>query len=188
MSTQNQGGTGNQHTVRNLTIFTILVLASGWFGRWLDTAMGSSTSEGMGMLIWITAPLVISFLLRAFAGDGWQDLGIRPALRGNRLWYVVSILVYPICATLILVMGLAFGVVSFSSSAAMQMFGQVFALLLVPQFLYNIPEEFGFRGYLAPKLYKLSLNILVAHVLVGLIWGVWHLPYLTAIAPTSPKV
>jgi membrane protease YdiL (CAAX protease family) len=184
MNTQIQS---NKHILRNLTIFTILVIASGWFGRRLDTLMGSTSSEGIGMLIWITAPLVISFLLRAFAGDGWKDLGIRPALKGNGLWYAVSILVYPICATLILVIGLALGVISFSSSGTGGMFVQAFALLLVPQLLTNIFEESGFRGYLAPKMYTLPLNIFVAHVLMGLIWGLWHLPYLPAITPYTTE-
>jgi membrane protease YdiL (CAAX protease family) len=181
MNTQNQS---NQYTRRNLTIFTILVLASGWLGRWLDALTGSTSSEGIGMLVWIIAPLGVSFLLRAFAGDGWQDLGLKPAFKGNGLWYAISILVYPICATLILVIGLALGAISLSSLAGpVGIFVQAFVLLLVSGLLINIFEEFGFRGYLAPKIYTLPLNIFVAHGLVGLIWGVWHLPYLTAITP-----
>jgi membrane protease YdiL (CAAX protease family) len=175
----------HNRTVRNLIIFTILVLASGWLGRWVDALTGSTSSEGMG--IWIIAPLVISFLLRAFAGDGWRDLGIKPALKGNGVWYAVSILVYPLCATLILVIGLGPGMISFSTSATMGVFAQAFAALFVSQILTNIFEEFGFRGYLAPKMYTLPLNILVAHVLVGLIWGLWHIPYLTAITPYTTE-
>jgi membrane protease YdiL (CAAX protease family) len=178
----------NKRTVRNLIIFTLLVLASGWLGRWADVVTGSPSSEqGLGMLIWIAAPLVISFLLRALAGDGWQDLGIRPAFKGNGLWYAISILVYPLCATLILVTGLLAGVISLSGSAGVGTLVPAFGLLLLPQLLTNIPEEFGFRGYLAPKLMglssKLGLNMLVVHILVGLVWGLWHVPYLAAITP-----
>ncbi|MBN1994730.1 MAG: CPBP family intramembrane metalloprotease [Anaerolineae bacterium] len=175
----------NKRTIRNLIIFTILVLASGWLGRGMDVLTGSTSSEGMG--IWIIAPLVISFLLRAFAGDGWRDLGIKPALPGNGLWYAVSILAYPVCATLILGIGLALGVISFSAMATLGVFGQAFALLFVSQVLTNILEEFGFRGYLAPKMYTLPLNTFVAHVLVGLIWGLWHTPYLAAITPYATE-
>ncbi len=32
-------------------------------------------------------------------------------------------------------------------------------------------------------MYKLGLNVFVAHVVVGLIWGVWHFPYLSVIMP-----
>jgi membrane protease YdiL (CAAX protease family) len=174
----------NKRTIRNLLIFTVLVLVSGWIGRWVDALTGGPPSlEGLGALIWISAPLVISFLLRVFGGDGWPDLGIKPAFKGNGVWYAASILLYPLCATLIVIIGSVAGAISLSSSATFGTFIQVFVLLLVPQLLTNIPEEFGFRGYLAPKLYMLSLNILVAHLLVGLIWGFWHLPYLSAITP-----
>jgi membrane protease YdiL (CAAX protease family) len=179
MNTQDQS---NKHIVRNLAIFAFLVIALGWLGRWLDSLMGSTSSEGIGMLIWLIAPFGVSFLLRAFAGDGWKDLGIRPAIKGNVLWYAVSILVYPVCATLVLVIGLALGAVSFPDFSLM-VFVQAVAMIIVQQAIKNIFEEFAFRGYLAPKMYKLGLNVFVAHVVVGLIWGVWHLPYLRAITP-----
>jgi len=167
------------HTARNLVIFTFLILTLPWLGRWLDSMMGSAPGEGIGTLIWIISPLGVSFLLRAFAGDGWADLGIRPNIKGNIIWYLVSILVYPACATLVLVIGLVSGVVSFtgSSPGGVGLFVQAFALLLIPQFAQNIFEEAGFRGYLAPKMYTLALNTFLAHLLVGLIWGAWHLPY-----------
>jgi len=36
-------------------------------------------------------------------------------------------------------------------------------------------------------MYKLGLNVFVAHVLVGLIWGGWHLTYLRAITPYTTE-
>ena len=176
----------NGRTVRNLAIFTFLVIALGWLGRWLDSLMGSAPSQGIGMAIWIISPLAVSFLLRAFAGDGWKDLGITPAIRGNVLWYAISLLVYPVCVTLILVIGLALGAVSFPGFS-LTLFVQAFAIALVPQAIRNIFEEFAWRGYLAPKMYKLGLNVFVAHVLVGLIWGGWHLTYLRAITPYTTE-
>lgn len=183
MDTQSQS---NKHIVRNLAIFTFLVITLGWIGRWLDSLVGSTPSQGIGMLIWIIAPLGVSFLLRAFAGDGWKDLGIRPAIKGNILWYIISILVYPICFTLILVIGLAFDVVSLPDFSSV-LFVQAFAFILVQQATKNIFEEFAWRGYLAPKMYKLRLNVFVAHIVVGLIWGAWHLPYLRAISPHTTE-
>ena len=177
MDTQSQS---NKHTVRNLAIFTFLVIALPWLGRGLDSLMGSTSSqEGLGLLIWIITPLAASVLLRAFAGDGWKDLGIRPAIKGNGLWYAVSILVYPVCTALILVIGLVLGAVSFPdfSSDKVGLVVQAFALAIIPQFLINILEESGFRGYLAPKMFELGLNVWVTHVMVGLIWGAWHIPY-----------
>ena len=114
MSTQS-----SKHIVRNLAIFTFLTYALGWLGRWVDSLSGSAPSDqGIGTLIWLVAPLGVSLLLRAFAGDGWGDLGIRPAIRGNTLWYIASILVYPACTAFILVVGSALGAVSLSGFSA----------------------------------------------------------------------
>jgi membrane protease YdiL (CAAX protease family) len=53
----------------------------------------------------------------------------------------------------------------------------LFALGLLPQFVKNIFEEAAWRGYLAPKVYSLHLNDFAGHLIVGLVWGAWHIPY-----------
>lgn len=177
MDKQNQS---KKNTVRNLAIFTFLVLALSWVGKYLDYVMGSESSKGIGITFWLISPLVISFLLRGFAGDGWKDLGIKPVIKGNVLWYAVSILVYPICVLLILLIGKVAGIISFPgfSSETVTVFIKTMLFIIGMSFIKNIFEEFAWRGYLAPKMYSLGINVFIAHVLVGLIWGAWHLPYL----------
>ena len=70
-------------TIRNLIIFTMFVIASGWLGRALDVLMGSPSVDSLGMLVWLVIPLVVSLLLRSFAGDGWKDIGIKPLFKRN---------------------------------------------------------------------------------------------------------
>ena len=168
-----------RRTVRNISIFTFLVIALGWLAWWLDSITTSESSGGIGMPIWLITPLGVSLLLRAFAGDGWKDLGIKPRCKGNGLWYAISILVYPICIALVLVIGFLFGTVSFPgfSSAGVGLFIQAFGLAVVTSFIKNIFEEFAWRGYLTPKINALGLNVFVGHMLVGIIWAAWHLPY-----------
>jgi len=189
MKAMNSESEGRRRTIRNLAIFTFLVIALGWLGRRLDDALGTPPGQGIGITIWIIAPLGLSFLLRAFAGDGWKDLGIRPAIRGNVRWYAVSILIYPIGFALILVAGYTFRAVAFPDLSLNQVerFVQALAMGLAWQFFKNLFEEFAFRGYLAPKMNSLRCNALVAHAVVGLIWGVWHLPYLRVITPYTTE-
>ena len=164
-------------TVRDLRIFTALVLLLGWVGRLVDSLLGVPPGQGLGMLIWLLAPPLVSFLLRALAGDGWKDLGIRLNLRGNLKWYTVSLLVYPVVTFVILGAALALGGASMPSFDG-GLFAQALVVGILPGILTSV-EEFGWRGYFAPKLYTLGLNSFLAHALVGLVWGAWHLPYLS---------
>ena len=166
-------------TIRYLGIFILLILASGWLGRGLDVLMGNPSAESLGMLVWIVTPLVVSLLLRAFAGDGWKDFGIKPNFKRNWLWYIVTILVFPVSTALVLIVGGGLGWVRFPnfSQNAFGLLLQAFALGLLPQFIKNIFEEVPWRGYLAPKVYSLGLNDFVGHAIVGLVWGAWHIPY-----------
>ena len=183
------GRTGMK-TKRNLIIFTALVLGLPWIGKWVDFQMQTPPEgQGIGMTIWIVGPFLVSLLLRGFAGDGWKDLGLKPNFKGNLLWYLISILMYPVCAMLIVVLGTAFGLISFPefSPDAVEVIVQGVVTMLIMQIIKNIFEEFAFRGYLAPKMSTLKLNAFVAHGLVGLIWGMWHLPYLRVITPYTTE-
>jgi membrane protease YdiL (CAAX protease family) len=166
-----------ERTIRNLIIFTVVVLAIGWLGYGLDRLMNNPPAQSLGLLIWLIAPLITALLLRAFAGDGWRDFGIGPAFKGNGVWYAVSLLVYPAGAGAVLLVGSVLGLVTFPGFSLNGLLS-VFALGLLPAFFKNIFEEFAWRGYLAPKVSALGLNDYVGHVLVGLIWGAWHIPYL----------
>lgn len=169
----------NRTTIRNLGIFVVFVLASGWLGRGLDVGMGNPSVESLGMLLWIITPLVLTLLLRTFAGDGWNDFGIRPNIKENWVWYGVALLVFPVMTALVLVIGGGLGFITFPgfSPSALGLLLQAFALGLLPQFIKNIFEEAPWRGYLAPKVYSLGLNDFVGHAIVGLVWGAWHIPY-----------
>ncbi len=54
---------------------------------------------------------------------------------------------------------------------------QTFSAVLIAPFinsLFTFGEEFGWRGYLLPKL--LPMGTTPAMLLMGVIWGVWHWP------------
>jgi hypothetical protein len=170
---------GNRRTIRNLGIFILLILASGWLGRGLDVLMGNPSAESLGMLLWLITPLVVTLLLRSFAGDGWKDFGIRPNLKGNWVWYVLTMLTFPVLTGLVLILGRGLGWIRFPdlSPNSLGLLLQAFAVGLLPQFIKNIFEEAPWRGYLAPKVYSLGLHDFVGHIIVGLVWGAWHIPY-----------
>jgi membrane protease YdiL (CAAX protease family) len=159
-------------------IFTAVVLASGWVGYGLDKLTQNPPGQpGLGMLLWLILPLVTALLLRSFAGDGWKDFGLRPNFKNNVIWYVASLLIYPIVAVVVLAIGSIFGFVT-APHFSFTLLLSVFAGGFVAAFIKNIFEEFAWRGYLAPKVYSLGLNDYVGHAIVGAVWGCWHIPYL----------
>jgi membrane protease YdiL (CAAX protease family) len=166
-----------KRTVRNLVIFALVVLASGWLGYGLDRLLNNPPGQQLGLLLWLVAPLITALLLRIFAGDGWKDFGLKPSIKGNGVWYAASILIYPLVALLVLTIGGVLGLVTFGDFSPTLLLS-VFAAALVPSFIKNIFEEFAWRGYLAPKVHSLGLSAYVSHTIVGLIWGCWHIPYL----------
>ena len=132
----------NRITIRNLTILIIVVLAIGWIGRGLDVLLDNPSSEGLGILLWIGMPLVASLLLRAFAGDGWRDFGIKPNFKGNASWYIVALLVYPVTTACILIIGQGLGLITFPnpSLSTPGLVFQAFALAVLPHIIKNFFE------------------------------------------------
>jgi membrane protease YdiL (CAAX protease family) len=165
-----------RRTIRNLTIFTCIVWAIGWIAAAVQARVTDEAAQQLGLLIWLVTPLATVLLLRAFAGDGWKDFGLVPALRGHAFGYAVAVLCHPIGAAAVMLVGYVIGLVAFPDFSAVRL-ATVFAAGLAPAFVKNVFEEFAWRGYLTPKLQLLGLNDYVGHVVVGLIWAGWHIPY-----------
>lgn len=168
--------------IRNLIIFAICILTIPWLGYGLDVSRGADPHDqqnSLGWLFFIVTPLLVSLLLRAFAGDGWKDFGLNPAFKGNGKWYLFAVLFHPISIALILFVGAIFGAMSIPdlSAAKFALVGQAILAALIPNFIKNIFEEFAWRGYLAPKMQFVLKNQIIGHILVGMIWFSWHLPY-----------
>jgi membrane protease YdiL (CAAX protease family) len=168
-------------TIRNLIIFTVAVLGLAILAGVLEPytippGAGAGTA-GLGQLLWILAPLGVTLLLRAFGGDGWKDFGLRPNFKGNGFWWLVSLLIFPILMSVVVLIGVLLSGLVVNGN----LFSSFVAALLagfIPALIKNIFEEFAWRGYLAPKVYSLNLNIWLSHAIVGLVWGAWHLPFL----------
>lgn len=133
---------------------------------------------------------------RMFTGEGWHDVGLRPHLR--RGWpYWVLMWLLPALFSLIgaaLFFWLypqffdpgmramqeqvqaATGEAVEIPTLALMLVGFAQAVLLSPvlNLIGVFGEEFGWRGYLQPKLMPLGFRR--AMLLMGVIWGVWHWP------------
>jgi membrane protease YdiL (CAAX protease family) len=171
---------------RNLMIFIVSVLGSAVLAGVIEPYTVPPGSEpgtsGLGQLLWIIAPLVVMLVLRIFGGDGWGDFGLDPNFKGNGFWWLVSILIFPITITISVLIGALSGGLVINGNL-FSSFANALLMGFVPAFIKNIFEEFAWRGYLAPKLYSLDLNVWLSHAIIGLVWGAWHLPFIFVFWP-----
>ena len=172
-------------TIRNIIIFSVVAITCGWFGVFVDKFVEPQPEgESLGMGIWLVFPLLTVILLRFFAGDGWKDLGIRPNFKGNLKWYAIAVLVYPFVTAIVLLFGKIFGWIDFANFRTDVYLAGLVATLL-PNFIKNIFEESVWRGYLTTKLLKEKVKDIWLYLIVGGIWGVWHLPYYLRFLPEA---
>ncbi len=164
--------TNRKQSVRYIIIFFILVTVLAWLGPVLG---GDPSTPGLGFLVWATAPMMAALVMKFLLRDK-VSLGLKPAFKGNGRWYALSILAFPVAISIVLAMGLLLGA-STISSFTVPAFAMAMLPLAVTFFIFAFFEEVGWRGYLAPKVYGLN-DTLLGHVLVGVIWASWHLPYL----------
>jgi membrane protease YdiL (CAAX protease family) len=163
-------------TLRNLAIFCLVVLSAGWLGYGLDQALQNPPDQSLGLLLWLVLPTLALIVLRTFAGDGWQDFGWWPGWARNAPWYLLSALIYPHSALLVLGLGVALELVTVNGAVTI-VWATAAGAALIPSFIKNIFEEFAWRGHLAPKVHSLGLPEFAGHLLVGAVWWAWHIPY-----------
>jgi membrane protease YdiL (CAAX protease family) len=173
-------------TKRNLIIFTVLVLGFAALAAVIEPLKvppGSAPgTAGLGQILWIAAPAAAMLLLRLIGGDGWKDFGVRPNFKGNGYWWLASILIFPGVLSLTVVFGLIIGGIEVDTNV-LPRFRSLLLAALIPAMIKNLLEESAWRGYLAPRLYSLKLNHGLSHAIVGMVWGLWHLPFVFVFWP-----
>lgn len=158
--------------IYQITIFTLLVNTLAWLGPILG---GTPSKPGLGLLLWGTAPMLSALIMKVLLRDQ-VPLGFRPLFRGNGYWYALSFLLYPVAIAILLGIGLLSGT-SKLNNFTVATFATAMVPLSMTYFVFAFFEEVGWRGYLAPRVYSLNRGLL-GHIVVGLIWASWHLPYL----------
>lgn len=132
----------------------------------------------LGML----CPTVAVILTRLITKEGFKNSYLGINFKGNGKYYAASALV--IFAASVINMFLAWKLYSTASFGEMftneDMAGKIWLLIIniegtIMMFFPAFGEEWGWRGYMMPKLIKL-IGKPAAIIVGGILWGLWHFP------------
>lgn len=163
-------------TRRGVTVYAVGVLVLSTLGG-LVMASSPDPETSAGALLFIMSPFLLALGLRTIGREGWSDAGLR--LGRERGWYAVALLLFPVLFLVPVLLGMLVGDVQAAPGAA-ERFAVLFATGLVARMTFAAFEEFGWRGYLEPRLAALGVPALRRHLAVGVLWAVWHVPYIVA--------
>src|SRR5215218_8334821 len=168
-----------------LSYFT-LAFAISWGGFVLAVGPGGipATKEQFttiplgAILAVLVGPSVSGILLTGLVHRraGFRDLFIRMRRwRVGARWYAVALLTAPLVFTAVLMplslISPVFRLGIFASDAKVS-----FVLMnIVVALVVGIFEELGWTGFAVPTLLKLRYGVLATGLIVGVLWGAWHL-------------
>lgn len=175
----------NRNLTTELVVFYLLTFAFSWM-IWIPQALTHSGVLSMSAYVQYFdsnpfgafGPLVAALVMTAIRGgkDGLKTL-FRTAVKKTfeARWLLPTLFLLPLMWISALL--LAIGIDGFepeymwSENPAM--------LIIVPIWILfwggPLQEEFGWRGYALPR-FQAKFNSTISSVIVGAIWGIWHVP------------
>ncbi|MEV7006181.1 CPBP family intramembrane glutamic endopeptidase [Streptosporangium sp. NPDC051022] len=174
----------------NFAVFAAVTVGGGWLFVALDRATGQSAGTGSvtsasggtsGQGLWIAVPALVALALHFLSRDGAGPLGLTLRFAHRTRWFAFATVLAPAVTAVLVVAAAATGAATFSLTPRpgepplLVAFATTLGFLLVK----NLLEEFVFRGYGTRTAMALGLRGLAPHMLVGLVWGLWHLPLYT---------
>lgn len=162
----------------SLIAFLVLTFVISW-GIW-----GTALAFQSGLLEWklpgdplaYVAITVAAITTAALFGGakGLKDLLRRIIIwRVHIKWYLAALLIPGVPAVVAISIFAAFG--GRHDPSALVPLSAVAPLMLTQTLLHLLTEELGWRGFALPRL-RTRFGPLASGVVLGLIWGAWHIP------------
>ncbi|GIH93182.1 hypothetical protein Psi01_38120 [Planobispora siamensis] len=175
----------------NFAVFSAVAAGGGWLFAALDRATGQTVGTGSvtstgggtnGQGLWIAVPALTALVLHFAGRDGAGSLGLTLRFPDRARWFGFAVALSPVTTAVAVTAAVVTGVAAFSPTpaAGAPPFPEAFATTLGFLLVKNLLEEFIFRGYGTRTAMALGLRgAITPHLLVGLVWGLWHLPLYT---------
>ena len=151
-----------------ILVFTVIVIALSSVICFISFKLDD---PNFSILTVFTPSLVALVLTAATIGKkGVYELFVRQTVRKIAVkWFLVSALGIPAIASLARLTSLGFNTSEFGLRTT-QILPQMVVITLI-----GLGEEYGWRGFLLPRLMK-RFSVFHSSLILGLIWGFWHFP------------
>jgi membrane protease YdiL (CAAX protease family) len=159
---------------RDLENFALSVAIIGGFSSQLPRLLPAENAD-LAKLLWLGGPVVVAATIITLGG-WWKQVGFSFSPQSASLWSLVAITFPIVLGGALLTLSERAGVAEIKDTAYAEVFAfaaPMAAMLLVK----NVFEEFLFRGYFTTLTQESRFCGLSAHLLTGVVWAVWHLPY-----------
>ena len=135
--------------------------------------------SALGMMF----PSLAHFLTRVITKEGWKDNYLMPRLKGNMKYYFAAVWVIMAASVLffLIICKVYAPQVPLMKTFYVDKYGMKFADMLftlgIAVFIFfpYFGEEWGWRGYMMPKLMQI-MNKPMAVLVGGILWALWHAP------------
>jgi membrane protease YdiL (CAAX protease family) len=167
-------------------LYILVVLLATWTFAFLIFAKPAVGLSMFALIMFFPAILAIIFniLERKSLRSMFSCVTTKPNLKSMIFGIGYPLLFISICAIIALLTGLGYfnpGSLGGSSFAAVLITSIILILVnLIPVF----GEEYGWRGYLLPRLTE-SMGKITATIIVGIVWALFHFPVVYLLAKTT---
>lgn len=151
-----------------IVIFSVIVIALSSLICYVSYTTGDPNLSFLSVF----TPTVVALILTSFSKGkkGIYDLFVTQTVRKTGVkWLIISMIGIPVVAALAMLLSVDFDMSKFGLRTT-QLLPQLLVIIFIA-----IGEEYGWRGFLLPRLMKRT-NVLYSSLIVGLIWGIWHFP------------
>lgn len=166
-----------------LPVIVVTTLMDLYYGEFIFVSQKAAAGAYIFGVVGMLTPALANLLTRLITKEGMGRNYLALNLKGHGRWYAVSVLAVlaEVAAAAVLLCAFYLNTMSFGEIFPSEGLADKTAIILF-QISYSIivffpafGEEWGWRGYLMPKLCEV-MGKPAAIVVGGIIWGLWHAP------------
>ncbi len=128
----------------------------------------TTNNESITFFIPLSPSIIAIIITTVFNGwEGLREMFINLSKRFPLRWLAIALILFPILASFAILIYSFFGGPAFST-LSLNIGNLIGGSLLIP-----LGEEFGWHGFVLPRLLK-KYSALTSSLILGVLWGFWH--------------